>query len=102
MHPHLECGRVGKFDCDYDAEVYRLIGEEGTPGDGQSDAPVGWFAEMDLDDVSEARAVEHYGTRHLIVREFSDGRVVTELYDTREARDERLAVLEDEYERWWE
>lgn len=109
MSAHTECGRAGKFDCDFDEWVYNLILWFGDPGEGDVQSPSAWFCEVDLDPDAEehadkpqldAAAIEHYGSRWLIARELDDGRWFVEVYDTVEARQARLDVLRAAYEEW--
>lgn len=97
--PHLECHDVGRFDCDFDRDVSESLAEEGEPGNGSVEWWF-WYAELTLDPVRERRTVEHYGTRWLIARDNSAGFFSVELYETAEARDERLEILDAAYAEW--
>lgn len=99
MSAHTECARVGKFDCHYDQYVHSASLEEGL-GEGDVQAPCAWFAEFTLDPAAEPGFAEHYGGRWLVLRELEDGRFFVEVYETSEARDERLEALRTAYEDW--
>ena len=98
--PHHECHRVGKFDCAFDAYVFNAFGDEGNPGDGHVEAPTAWWGEFTLDDEAEPGFAEHFGGRHLILREFFDGHTAVEVFATAEMRQERLDALEEAFEHW--
>ncbi|QXN74018.1 hypothetical protein SEA_ALUMINUMJESUS_92 [Microbacterium phage AluminumJesus] len=96
---HTECGHVGKFDCEFDAEVHRMILDAGDPGEGDVQSPSAWFAEFDIES-GDLDAIEHYGSEWLIARELNDGRFFVEVYETSEAQQERLEILRAAYEEW--
>lgn len=98
--PHLDCARVGKYDCNFDDFVFRTFADEGHAGEGDVQAPCAWFVEFDLDDGAEPGFAEHYGSRFLILREFNDGRATVETYATEEMREERLTTLRTAYDEW--
>lgn len=99
---HRTCGRVGKFDCDYDATIHLLILESGLSGEGDVTAPCAWFMEFTLDiaDRADRARAEHYGTRWLIAREANDGRFWVETYDTEYQHAERLEQLRAAWDEW--
>ena len=99
--PHVECGRVGKYDCVYDEFVFALFGDEGGVGEGDVQAPCAWFTEFTLGTgVSEEAAVTHYGSHYLVLRELNDGHCFVEVYDTVNAQQERIELLQAAYEEW--
>lgn len=98
--PHTECGRAGKYDCPFDESVFRAFGDEGSSGEGDVQAPCAWFAEFDLNPGTEPGYAEHYGGKHLVLRELNDGRCFVEVYDTTNAQEERLELLRAAYEEW--
>jgi len=101
MSKHEECGAVGKFDCPADEYIYGTTLDSGA-GEGDTAAPCAWFESITLetDELGERTAFAHYGTRYLIARESDSGRFWVELYDTEEARDERLEGLRKAYAEW--
>lgn len=100
MSAHTECGRVGKFDCEFDEELYDSILNGGDPGEGDVQSPSAWFTEVDLSADIEAAAIEHYGSEWLIARELNDGRWFVEVYPTLADRDDRMDALRHGLEAW--
>ncbi|QNL30063.1 hypothetical protein SEA_CASEND_96 [Microbacterium phage Casend] len=102
MSAHAECGRVGKFDCDVDEYIHRIILEDGDPGEGDVQSPSAWFTEVGLDPSNEIEAaiIYHYGSQWIIARELEDGRWFIEVYPTLADRDERMGVLRAAHEVW--
>lgn len=102
MSTHETCGQPGKFDCAYDEYVYDTTLDDGG-GNGDVEAPVGWWATVDLTDadVHDAAAAEHYGVRWLIVRENGQGIVWVEAYALEADRDARDDALAEGYRLWY-
>lgn len=96
---HFRCDAPGKYDCDADEYVHSAADDEGS-GEGDVSSPVAWFAEVTLDLDSETKLIEHYGTRYLIARTLESGVSPVEMYDTQQARDERLEELRAAYAEW--
>lgn len=103
MSAHESCGAVGKFDCAADESIYEQTLDAGL-GYGDTEAPVGWFCEVHLDDsdIENAEALaEHYGARYLIARENGDGRFWVEVYATAKDASVRTLALEEDYRAWY-
>lgn len=79
-----------RFGNNFDEAVYMSLLED--TGEGDVHSPVGWFCPVDLEP-GETRSIKHYGARHLIVREDSDGFVAVVGYDVQEKRDLVLDAL---------
>ena len=101
MSAHEDCATPGKFSCTADEYVLDYAADDGA-GEGHVESPVAWFAEVVLseDDPMVDGIIEHYGTRYLIAREFSDGRFMVECYATVVDMDERLSELRAAYAEW--
>lgn len=101
MSAHDDCAAPGKFSCRAEEYVLDLAMDDGA-GEGDVESPVAWFAEvtLDEDDETEADAARHFGTKWLLVREFSSGRVTVEWYATDDDRHVRLKELREEYRAW--
>lgn len=101
MSDHDQCGRAGKFDCEYDQFIYGMT-VDFDEGEGNVQGPAAWFQSIDLhsEDVHERPAILHYGAACLIARESSEGRFWVECYDTASARDERLEGLRAAHNEW--
>lgn len=96
--PHTRCAAPGRFDCEWDDALYEITLEWGGYGDVES--PVAWFCDIELDAANDDEAVNHYGARWLIVRQYSSGQVNVETFETKAFRDERLADLLAAFELW--
>lgn len=101
MSAHEDCAAPGKFSCTADEYIQDLALDMGD-GEGDVESPVAWFSEVTLDesDERERGAAEHYGSRWLIAREFSDGRFAVEAYPTEGDRHDRLESLRAAYVEW--
>lgn len=90
-----------KFNSTHDKYLYDGAVVSGvTVGEGSTESPTGWFAEVTLINVGqpgytpkEGGAIEHYGTAFLILHESNDGIVTVFPFDKVEARDQRLHEL---------
>lgn len=72
-------------------------------GDGNLDAPSGWFAEVELtpgDDAMEAAAFAHYGTRHLIIQRDGNGNTYVHPFPDQQALNAHLLILERAWRMW--
>lgn len=101
MSAHEDCAAPGKFSCTADEFIQDLSLDQGE-GEGDVESPVAWFSEVTLDesDKRECRAADHYASRWLIAREFSDGRFAVEVFATEGDRHERLEALRAAYIEW--
>lgn len=92
--------------------LYSLTLDGGWPDSGEVDAPVGWFAAVDIaaDDVSQLTSDHPEAIQELegqpmpqgnfIVRQDSDGHRSHEQFDTRELMQQRFSELEQQYAQW--
>jgi len=98
---HIDCAAPGKFACTADEYVQDLALDAGD-GEGDVESPTAWFCEVTLDETDERErgAAEHYGSRFLIAREFSDGRFAVEVYAVEGDRHDRLEGLRTAYMAW--
>lgn len=94
-----------KFNNEHDEYLWSGAVESGAiSGDGDVEAPTGWFAGIDLtpdvDDDDEGKALAFYGTRWLILHESNQGFVTVLTFDTEVARNDHLRMLEQAYALW--
>lgn len=101
MSAHDDCAAPGKFDCTADEFIQDLALDTGD-GEGDVASPVAWFLGIVLnpDDPREREAIEHYGTRYLVAREFDSGAFSVERYETAAYQRERLDALRGAYADW--
>jgi hypothetical protein len=72
-------------------------------GDGDVEAPTGWFAPITLQtegpgwQLEESKAAAHYGTKWLILHESNEGFVTVLPFDTEQRRDRHAADLRNAY-----
>lgn len=96
--PHWACMGVGKFDCEYDENLYDLLNEIGA-GDGDAEAPTGWWQAFEIGE-NETFDLEHYGAQWLLARGDSNGFFWVTAYLTEQSRDLVVTELSEQYSAW--
>jgi len=92
---------MSKFQNAYDEQAYSLSLDATQDSDGDQASPLGWFGCLTLDvDADGEGIVEHYGTRHLLVHESSEGFVTVMPFADGDLRDRRFKDLQQAYELW--
>lgn len=93
-----------KFNSPHDEYLYEgSVISGAVTGDGDVEAPTGWFAgitlEPDMDDPAdeEYAAQQHYGTRWLILHESNEGFVTVLTFEDEVKRNRHLRDLEQAY-----
>lgn len=81
-----------KFSNDHDRYVHGLTMEGTTLTGGDVAAPTGWFAAVDLDDLSPS-AITHYGGEYVLLQESNEGFVTVVGFAEKDARDRRFNDL---------
>jgi hypothetical protein len=126
--PHNLCSGIGRYDCDFVARIDETILDSGA-GEGDVEAPVGWFEEITLDALCEGHPDDdssmnmaagatrycdgscrrgeeehelavHFGTPWLIARQDTHGFFWALRYASPEERDDDLEFLRDRFEGW--
>lgn len=97
-----------KFANEHDEYVYEGSVVSGViTGDGDVEAPTGWFAPVTLVDEppfhrdgEEKAALAFYGTKYLILHESNEGFVTVLTFESERERNDRVAELERAYGLW--
>lgn len=128
MTAHIECSGVGKFDCDFEEQVYVMSLDGFSDSKGDAESTTGWWTPIDLaieceghpdDDstVNEAAGAEHtcdgsctddwaisqhFGSPWLVIGGNDQGHVQTVAFETEEIRQVYLDTLEEQFDRWYD
>lgn len=90
---------MGKFKDSWDEHAYSIALDVEVGGDQGS--PFGTFMAFDLQhDDDGPGIIEHYGSRHLIVHESSEGFVTVLPFATADLRDRRMLDLTQAFDLW--
>lgn len=94
------CNGIGKYDCSFDETVDGSL----FYSEGDSEAPTGWWATVDLDaqDSEDAPLIEHYGALHLIIGGSSQGFVKVVAFPSADLRRVMLDQLEEQFSEWYD
>lgn len=89
-----------KFDNPHEEHAHTLV-QDTTGGDGEVQAPTGWFGVAHLTETPEDEAAaKHFGGAYVLVRENNDGIVTFTAYETPTEADHVRQMLGNAYGLW--